>query len=543
VALARMLEINDSINRAQTELNGARALIEKEMALLEAKVREQEARIARLPALEAKRSQLQKQAEGLAIEESSIGENRHQLQEKGYAIQLLAATNSSLKAELSSLKEKLDLLSEGGAKCPLCETSLEAHTLDSLRRKLQEEFTAKSKTHRNGMEQIARLTSEHKVLDRDIAQQENRLNRDKLENQSQAKTLSREIEESATVAADMKNSVSRIQEIEATLKGDFAPALQQSLNMLLLERQSLAYERAIHDETRDNLAGLQKYESMKQKLSEAEQIIAMETTALKTDIVEAEALHAKCLNLDALALSLERDLKDQPKIAGLLGFAEEALESCQRAERQVGAEVASLEERLRHYDSIEKTGIEKEHLLRQAKEEASIFKELYEAFGKNGVQAIIIEQAIPEIEIEANRLLGKMTDNRMSITLETQREAKAKKGNSIETLDIKIGDELGTRSYEMYSGGESFRINLALRIALSRLLVKRAGASLPILIIDEGFGTQDASGREKLVEAINSIQDDFDKILVITHLEELKEYFPVRINVVKTSSGSTFSVD
>ena len=94
----------------------------------------------------------------------------------------------------------------------------------------------------------------------------------------------------------------------------------------------------------------------------------------------------------------------------------------------------------------------------------------------------------------------------------------------------------------MYSGGEAFRVNFAIRIALSKLLARRAGAPLPTLVIDEGFGTQDATGIEKLKEAINSIQDDFEKILVITHIEELRDAFPTRINVIKTESGSTFEV-
>ncbi|MEE8194399.1 MAG: SbcC/MukB-like Walker B domain-containing protein, partial [Dehalococcoidales bacterium] len=132
------------------------------------------------------------------------------------------------------------------------------------------------------------------------------------------------------------------------------------------------------------------------------------------------------------------------------------------------------------------------------------------------------------------------TDNRMHIKLEAQRESK--KGDIIETLDIKICDELGMRNYEMFSGGEAFRIDFAIRIALSKLLAKRAGAPLPTLIIDEGFGTQDTSGIEKLKEAINSIQDDFDKIIVITHIEELKDAFPTRIEVVKTAAGSTLEV-
>ena len=61
-------------------------------------------------------------------------------------------------------------------------------------------------------------------------------------------------------------------------------------------------------------------------------------------------------------------------------------------------------------------------------------------------------------------------------------------------------------------------------------------------MIDEGFGTQDASGREKLVEAINSVRDDFEKILVITHIQELKDVFPVRIEVTKTAEGATLLV-
>jgi len=71
----------------------------------------------------------------------------------------------------------------------------------------------------------------------------------------------------------------------------------------------------------------------------------------------------------------------------------------------------------------------------------------------------------------------------MHIKIETQRETK--RGEVVETLEIKISDEVGTRNYEMYSGGEAFRINFALRVALARMIARRAGAPLPILIVDE----------------------------------------------------------
>jgi exonuclease SbcC len=153
---------------------------------------------------------------------------------------------------------------------------------------------------------------------------------------------------------------------------------------------------------------------------------------------------------------------------------------------------------------------------------------------------MIIETVVPELERYANELLSRMTDGRLHVRIETQREIKT--GELREALDIIISDELGSRPYELYSGGEAFRINFAIRIALSKLLANRAGAQLRSLFMDEGFGTQDASGREHLVEAINSIQDDFDRILVITHIDELKEAFPARIEVRKTPDGSQFSL-
>ena len=137
-----------------------------------------------------------------------------------------------------------------------------------------------------------------------------------------------------------------------------------------------------------------------------------------------------------------------------------------------------------------------------------------------------------------------MTDGGLQLRLVTQRDAKSKSaaGAAIETLDIAISDDMGTRPYELYSGGEAFRINFALRVALSRLLAHRAGAPLQTLILDEGFGTQDPKGREAIVDAINSISDSFALILVITHIEELKEAFPTRIEVTKGASGSSFTI-
>jgi exonuclease SbcC len=237
---------------------------------------------------------------------------------------------------------------------------------------------------------------------------------------------------------------------------------------------------------------------------------------------------------------LNKELEALPQLTSDLTQAETEHQSLAARQKQAQELMWQANSKLERCAELETQQKEKGKLLGQASKEEKIYKELAQAFGKKGIQALLIEMALPEIEAEANRLLGRMTDNRMHVKIETQRETK--KGDTLETLDIKIADELGTRNYEMFSGGEAFRINFAIRIALSKLLARRAGAPLPTLIIDEGFGTQDVTGIEKVKEAINSIQDDFEKILVITHMEEMRDAFPNRIDVIKTAQGSTIEV-
>jgi exonuclease SbcC len=187
----------------------------------------------------------------------------------------------------------------------------------------------------------------------------------------------------------------------------------------------------------------------------------------------------------------------------------------------------------------EKLSEEREEFQRQI----THHKTLERAFGKDGVPALLIEQSLPQIESKANDLLDRLSNGQMSVRFVTQAEYKDKKRDDLkETLDIQISDAAGVRDYEMYSGGEAFRVNFAIRLALSEVLAQRKGARLQTLVIDEGFGSQDVQGRQRLIEAINLVKKDFAKILVITHLDELKDAFPTRIEVEKTEHGSTVSV-
>jgi exonuclease SbcC len=215
----------------------------------------------------------------------------------------------------------------------------------------------------------------------------------------------------------------------------------------------------------------------------------------------------------------------------------------QERENQVRLEVGADKQKVLVLDDLKSRQAVLEAERNQYATQVANFRQLERAFGKDGVPALLIEQSLPQIETKANELLDRLTMGDMSIRFVTQAAYKDKKRADLrETLDIQISDSAGVRDYEMFSGGEAFRINFAIRLALSEVLAQRAGARLQLLVIDEGFGSQDALGRQRLVEAINIVKQDFAKILVITHIEELKDHFPNRIEVEKTLRGSTLHV-
>ena len=313
--------------------------------------------------------------------------------------------------------------------------------------------------------------------------------------------------------------------------GEYAADKREALAAVSAQLRTLAYDRQRHGHVvtkLDELAGVptehahltaakQRFDDDSRTIALLDREIAEVETKRSRLSDEAESLE-QCLNAatvtEAELTRLRNDLAEQrgsrDHALERRGALQAKLDRC----RQVKGEVALLEKQLE-----------------SDCREAVIYGHLEEAFGKDGIQALLIEATIPEIEKEANSILRRLTDNRIQIAIESLRDLKG--GGTRETLDIRIADEIGERSYHLFSGGEAFRADFALRIALSKVLARRSGTRLRTLIIDEGFGTQDGRGLEYLKEAIQEISSDFDKLIVVTHLPELKEAFPVQIEVSK----------
>jgi len=540
--LVLLSRLKDNKNQLERAIEKAQAALTTEHALAQNRIKELEPVSQGLPQLKSELQQIQVQWRQLTEQEETLHRKKQTCQELRTRVNYLESRQIQLEQEIGEIEEKLNLLlTQSEAKCPLCETELGMDGLQRIETKYTADRLSKSDSLKSNQAELTRRKSELESLEREISTLETKLNQDRASAQSKDSILKKEITEAEEATKKLNGERMRLAEIEQHLaKRDFASTEQEASAKLEVELAKLDYNPQQHEEVRHRLTNLEQYESPKRKLEEADRVIKQEKEAASRAEEAAQDLRRRLEADKQKRQELTVALDLLPRLVNDLTQAETEHQALATQQKQAQETMWSAKGKLERCFELEVKKKEKERLLSQASREEKIYKELAQAFGKKGIQALLIEMALPEIETEANRLLGRMTDNRMHVKIETQRETK--RGDVIETLDINISDELGTRNYEMFSGGEAFRINFAIRIALSKLLARRAGAPLPTLIIDEGFGTQDTAGIEKLKEAINSIQDDFDKILVITHIEELKDAFPTRIDVVKTAEGSTLSL-
>lgn len=453
----------------------------------------------------------------------------------------------AIRKELQRLKDRKAKLEKLDAvECPTCGQPLtEAHRneilfeLKETHAALREEFESKNSLLETLQEKMSALDQEIRQLkEREERELVKRVNRMIDSYEAKIQTWSED------VAAWHKGRKARLADLEKVLEQQaFCLEERKVLEKTGEELRNMGYDPAKHESLRSQVQAGRQHQQDHQALKEAKGVLVELTkvhTVQKAATVDAEE---ELKTAEESYQKAKEVLADLETNAGDYTGETRKLMQLRDEQNLTRQSVGAAEQRLNAL--VEKRSL-KETLLQNRKGltlDIGQHKILEEAFGKNGVPALLIEQALPEIEVQANKVLDRLSTTGMSIQLHTQAEYKDKKRPDLkETLDIIISDEVGVRPYEMYSGGEAFRVNFAIRLALSRMLSARTGARLQTLVIDEGFGSQDADGVQRLVSTINAIKDDFAKIIVITHLEELKGAFPTQIEVIKTPSGSQLVV-
>lgn len=325
-------------------------------------------------------------------------------------------------------------------------------------------------------------------------------------------------------------------------------------------RDAVGYNQEAHKAAKAALDELRQTARLKPSLDAAEQRSA-ELTQRRQQIAHScrQRLHDLAERYrkaqDARA-EAERDAQAaRDRVAGilremaLLEPARAELETARRRLSEARTREAGLQNALGRLEAALAACDKAAEVLQSLEAEASctrdqdaVYSLLDQAAGKRGgVPALIIESAVPEIERLANDMLSRMAGGRFQVRLDTQAEGKST-GTMQEVLRITVCDEGLDRPYQTYSGAERFLVDLSLRVAISKFLAHRSGAEIKLLVLDEGLACCDPANRDAVMDAIQTVSRDFSKVLVVTHLDELKDAFPNRIEVSKGPDGSKVRV-
>lgn len=492
--------------------------------------------------LEEQKAVLAKQIHNITPTQAKIAEERFEKRKLAY--QQFITDGKWYTNEQASLIQKTQLSHNDDPSCPLCEQNLSM----ARRKFLKNKFTKQQQFIEHRIARLARITKKLKpMLIEEHAQLEQI--KQSAQKSTQLVELNSKLKKSheqililtqSTQDHKIKLHDHTIKEKDVLENNNDVKKLTQEMSAVQEKLKMINYNNQQHMLDQKQLESLEKQINELQALQQhiIQQQGRQETIALS--IFEAKKLKTECCTLGI----------EKKKFDTYAQQMNELNTHEQEYTAHAHALVKEKEQLLHHSGSLQNQYKQLQKLQEELRKQESIVAELnlmiddYQtiasAAGKDGIQALLIEEAIPEIEQEANTLLSKLTNNQAQIFIESLRDLK--KGGSKETLDIKISDPSGIRAYELFSGGEAFRIDFALRIAISKLLARRAGTALQTLIIDEGFGSQDDEGLSHIMDAIYKIQDDFAKVIVVSHLPSMKDQFPVHFVVEKRATGSQINI-
>ncbi|CAN5781498.1 DNA double-strand break repair ATPase Rad50 [soil metagenome] len=174
------------------------------------------------------------------------------------------------------------------------------------------------------------------------------------------------------------------------------------------------------------------------------------------------------------------------ELRGVLAAAEQARTAAERAQAELAERVRQVElqeEEQRYHDELDSAL-------------STLRNEL-----NNHVR--------PELSELASNFLTELTDGRYtSLEIDDQ-------------YNILVLDE--GEEKPVISGGEEDVTNLVLRLAMSQMIAERAGHPLSLLILDEVFGSLDVARRDNVVQLLHRLQDQFDQVILITHIDGIRE--------------------
>ncbi|MEM2107000.1 MAG: SMC family ATPase [Candidatus Bathyarchaeia archaeon] len=441
-------------------------------------------------------SEVKSLTEQLRRDESRLEDLKRDIEEVNIATKKLEALKP-LQEEKARLRQELDNLTQRKEQLNLNITKLNEKMLE-IRNRIQEET------------ENYRRIKEYKIPECPICKRP-------LDEPHRSQLLKDYENKIAQLNNDHENLASEIQNIQKTLDEKLHPSIQ--------EKQATLKEMEKLDEEIGRLAAIAG--RMPQLVEDERRLIE----PINENRMKIKELEGRLRSLKPIIESY-RNLEDDRR---------RVEEDLRRIERELGVEKANRDRAKKDLAEIQQAKTEHERIVEQIGQEDRL-RAAYEylekkVFHKDGIPTAILREIIPEIEQETSKILRELSGGRMDIRFTLGRKTKA--GKTTEELIVEAVDQTGSHPVSRYSGGERMRINLALRLGVSEVITKRSGykGRVETLIVDEGFGPLDDEGRRATVEILQALRQRFKKIVVISHIDDVREAFESRLIVEKPVGG------
>ncbi|MFF7997150.1 AAA family ATPase [Streptomyces sp. NPDC007917] len=225
--------------------------------------------------------------------------------------------------------------------------------------------------------------------------------------------------------------------------------------------------------------------------------------------------------------------------------AEAAAEAATRALREGSARDAAARTRCQELDRLSAQAVADARRLAPLREEHDRLARLATlAAGTSGenerrmrLEAYVLAARLEQVAAAASARLRHMSGGRYALVHSDARTGgRGRSGLGLHVIDAWTGSERDTATL---SGGETFFVSLSLALGLADVVTDEAGGTrLDTLFIDEGFGSLDEQTLDEVLDVLDSLRERDRTVGIVSHVADLRQRIPVRLEVVKGRDGS-----
>jgi exonuclease SbcC len=327
-----------------------------------------------------------------------------------------------------------------------------------------------------------------------------------------------------------------------------------------LERKLARVQLAVHELTgvvREITAKERRVEQMRRDIG----VLSKGFDAARFDFVRAEIarltpLEAKAARLSALAEREPQLVGEKEQYSRTLDGLRSLLGTLRMRQKQMESSASDFELIRQAFEKCSGEARAAEVELHKSRTDLSSARDALEAALAAGEESKIIQATVAQRE--ADRRLHDELDrafNEIRTTLNAELRPELsdlatgflRELLDLRTVEIELDEKYNLNILEdgitkpVLSGGEEDIANLVLRLAVSQMIAERSGQAFSLLILDEIFGSLDELRRFNVLELLRALGDRFEQVILITHIEGVREGVDQVISV-RYDPGSVSSI-